>query len=94
MRRVHRLASFLSLFLAVWIGGVLQLQGSANRSWCSLAVLWAPALAILSLGCYLLARLMYGVMTFSSYPRETVALQQELQLAKEKMSEQGLWFAD
>mmetsp|Transcript_21546 Transcript_21546/g.59714 ORF Transcript_21546/g.59714 Transcript_21546/m.59714 type:complete len:96 (+) Transcript_21546:64-351(+) len=95
MKRVHRLASLLSLFLAFWLVGVLQLQqASADRSWCALAVLWAPALAIVSLGCYLLARLIYGVMAFSSYPQETAALQQELQLAKEKMSKQGLWFGD
>lgn len=47
--------------------------GPAKRATC--APLQAPALAVLALGLYLLVRLAHGVLTFSSYPEETAALQ-------------------
>jgi hypothetical protein len=71
MKRIHRIGAITGCAGLVWIGMLYALQSTRH----STAVLLAPLAAVFGLAAYMLAQLVWGVVTFRSVPEAADALQ-------------------
>ncbi|KAF8071067.1 Dpm3 [Scenedesmus sp. PABB004] len=89
MKRSVRLAAGAGLAAAAWAAALrLALPWPARG-----LVLAAPLLAAAALGAYMLALLVYGVLTFRSCPEEAAALHEDIRRARAALAAKGFVFA-
>lgn len=86
MKRIHRLASALAFAIAVWAALLsAELEPTQHT-----LVLLAPVLAVLAFGGYCFIALVYGVLTFRSWPEEAQLLKKEVEVAKADLAKRGI----
>ncbi|KAK9826060.1 hypothetical protein WJX74_008895 [Apatococcus lobatus] len=85
MLRIVRFGAFGALCLAVWFAVLSQDLGQYRRS-----ALLAPLLPPVLLGLYMLALLVYGVLTFRTVPEAAAALQEDITAAKSDLASRGV----
>ncbi|GMH38737.1 hypothetical protein BSKO_06621 [Bryopsis sp. KO-2023] len=85
MKRIHKLASSLAVFLTVWSLALSQMTGFSR-----VAVGMVPLLGIVGLGAYMLAALIYGVATFRTVPEECDSLMKDVAEARADLISRGV----
>eukprot|EP00250_Pteridium_aquilinum_P023870 c27834_g1_i1 orf=504-779(-) len=86
MKHVWKLSTLALVALAVWIA-LLNQKPSPLPPQILLAL---PLYAVVTLGCYGLAMVGYGLMVFPTCPKEAVLLQKDVAEAKAFLQKNGI----
>ena len=90
MLRYQLFLSYIATLVAIWFG-LLSAKSSWNLSSLQDALIrFAPLVALLLFGLYMLVRLVYGVLTFEDHPHAASALEKEVFEARAEMKERGI----